>query len=121
MSFEPTSRSLTQCERYSNAALTRALDGLGQRMRCDLAAGLLHMPPILFLDEPTIGLDVAVKARIRAFIKTIQHERGVTVLLTSHDLGDIADLCRRLIMIDSGKVVFDGHSIRSPHDSDATA
>jgi len=81
---------------------------LGQRMRCDLAAGLLHAPPILFLDEPTIGLDVAVKARIRAFIKTIQRERGVTILLTSHDLGDIADLCRRLIMIDNGKIVFDG-------------
>jgi ABC-2 type transport system ATP-binding protein len=81
---------------------------LGQRMRCDLAAVLLHAPPILFLDEPTIGLDVAVKTRIRAFIKTIQRERGVTVLLTSHDLGDIADLCQRLIMIDQGKIVFDG-------------
>lgn len=81
---------------------------LGQRMRCDLAAALLHSPPILFLDEPTIGLDVAVKARIRTFIKTIQRERGVTVLLTSHDLGDIADLCQRLIMIDKGSIVFDG-------------
>jgi ABC-2 type transport system ATP-binding protein len=81
---------------------------LGQRMRCDLAAALIHEPPILFLDEPTIGLDVAVKARIRQFIKQIQRERGVTVLLTSHDLGDIADLCRRLIMIDKGRIVFDG-------------
>jgi len=81
---------------------------LGQRMRCDLAAVLLHAPPILFLDEPTIGLDVAVKARIRAFIKTMVRERGVTILLTSHDLGDIADLCRRLVMIDQGKIVFDG-------------
>jgi ABC-2 type transport system ATP-binding protein len=81
---------------------------LGQRMRCDLAASLLHAPPIVFLDEPTIGLDVAVKARIRAFIKTLQRERGVTILLTSHDLGDIADLCRRLIMIDKGRIVFDG-------------
>jgi ABC-2 type transport system ATP-binding protein len=74
-------------------------------MRCDLAAGLFHMPPSLFHDEPTIGLEGAVKARIRAFIKTIQHECGVTVLLTSHDLGDIADLCRRLIMLDNGKIV----------------
>jgi ABC-2 type transport system ATP-binding protein len=81
---------------------------LGQRVRCDVAAALLHAPPILFLDEPTIGLDVAVKARIRAFIKQIQRERQVTVLLTSHDLGDISDLCRRLIMIDQGKIVFDG-------------
>lgn len=81
---------------------------LGQRMRCDLAATLLHTPSILFLDEPTIGLGVAVKARIRSFIKTMQHERGVTVLLTSHDLGDIADLCQRLIMLDKGKIVFDG-------------
>jgi ABC-2 type transport system ATP-binding protein len=81
---------------------------LGQRMRCDLAAALLHAPPILFLDEPTIGLDVAVKARIRSFIKTIQRERGVTILLTSHDLGDIADLCRRLVMLDQGRIVFDG-------------
>ena len=81
---------------------------LGQRVRCDVAAALLHSPPILFLDEPTIGLDVAVKARIRAFIKKIQSERKVTLLLTSHDLGDISDLCQRLIMIDQGKIVFDG-------------
>ena len=81
---------------------------LGQRMRCDLAAVLLHAPPILFLDEPTIGLDVAVKARMRAFISSIQRERGLTLLLTSHDLGDIADLCQRLVMIDGGTIVFDG-------------
>ncbi len=81
---------------------------LGQRVRCDVAAALLHSPSILFLDEPTIGLDVAVKARIRAFIKQIQIERHVTVLLTSHDLSDISDLCQRLIMIDQGKIVFDG-------------
>jgi ABC-2 type transport system ATP-binding protein len=81
---------------------------LGQRMRCDLAASLLHSPPILFLDEPTIGLDVAVKARIREFIKRIKRESGVTILLTSHDLGDIEDLCERIVMIDRGKLVFDG-------------
>ncbi len=81
---------------------------LGQRMRCDLAAALLHAPPILFLDEPTIGLDVAVKARIRHFIKEINQQRGVTVLLTSHDLDDIEDLCTRLVMIDQGQIVFDG-------------
>jgi ABC-2 type transport system ATP-binding protein len=81
---------------------------LGQRMRCDLAAALLHAPSILYLDEPTIGLDIAVKTRIRQFIKRINYERGVTVLLTSHDLGDIEDLCTRLIMIDQGQIIFDG-------------
>jgi ABC-2 type transport system ATP-binding protein len=81
---------------------------LGQRMRCDLAASLLHSPAILFLDEPTIGLDVAVKARIRDFIKRINHEREVTILLTSHDLGDIEDTCRRLVMINQGQIVYDG-------------
>jgi ABC-2 type transport system ATP-binding protein len=81
---------------------------LGQRMRCDLAASLIHSPPVLFLDEPTIGLDVAVKARMRDFIKRIIRESEVTVLLTSHDLGDIEDLCERIVMIDRGTIVFDG-------------
>lgn len=81
---------------------------LGQRMRCDLAASLLHSPAILYLDEPTIGLDVAVKARIRDFIKRINRERDVTILLTSHDLGDIEDTCRRLVMINQGHIVYDG-------------
>jgi ABC-2 type transport system ATP-binding protein len=81
---------------------------LGQRMRCDLAASLLHAPSILYLDEPTIGLDVAVKERIRQFIKRINRERGVTLLLTSHDLSDIEDMCSRLMMIDQGRIVFDG-------------
>ena len=81
---------------------------LGQRMRCDLAASLLHAPPILYLDEPTIGLDVAVKARFREFIRTMHRERGLTVMLTSHDLGDIEELCDRMVMIDRGKIVYDG-------------
>lgn len=81
---------------------------LGQRMRCDLTASLLHSPDILYLDEPTIGLDISVKEKIRQFIKRMNKERNVTVLLTSHDLGDIEDLCTRLVMIDKGKVVFDG-------------
>lgn len=81
---------------------------LGQRMRCDLAAALLHSPPILYLDEPTIGLDIAVKVRIREFIKRINQERQVTVLLTSHDLGDIENTCERLIMINDGRIVYDG-------------
>ena len=81
---------------------------LGQRMRCDLAASLMHSPPIIYLDEPTIGLDVAAKEHIRRFIRRSNLERGVTVLLTSHDLGDIEDLCDRMIMIDGGKILFDG-------------
>ena len=81
---------------------------LGQRVRCDLAASLLHEPQVLYLDEPTIGLDVSVKARFREFVRRSHDERGLTVLLTSHDLGDIAHLCERLIMIDGGKIVYDG-------------
>jgi ABC-2 type transport system ATP-binding protein len=81
---------------------------LGQRMRCDLAAALLHSPRILYLDEPTIGLDVAVKARIRQFIRHINQAEGVTVMLTSHDLQDIETICQRMILIDKGRVVIDG-------------
>lgn len=81
---------------------------LGQRMRADLAAALLHDPALLFLDEPTIGLDVVAKERIREFIKTINRERGTTVILTTHDLGDVEKLCERVIMIDRGKIMFDG-------------
>ncbi len=81
---------------------------LGQKARCDLAAAVLHSPAILYLDEPTIGLDVAVKERLREFIRRANREQGMTVLLTSHDLGDIESLCRRLVMIDRGKIVYDG-------------
>ena len=81
---------------------------LGQRMRCDLAAALLHSPPVLYLDEPTIGLDVAVKARFREFIRHMHERRGLTVMLTSHDLGDIEELCDRMLMIDRGRIVYDG-------------
>lgn len=81
---------------------------LGQRMRCDLAAALIHSPKVLYLDEPTIGLDVAVKARFREFIKTLHGERGLTVMLTSHDLGDIEELCPRMMMIDRGAIIYDG-------------
>jgi ABC-2 type transport system ATP-binding protein len=81
---------------------------LGQRMRCDLAASLIHSPSVLYLDEPTIGLDVAVKARFREFIRYMHEHRGLTVMLTSHDLGDIEELCDRMIMIDKGRIVYDG-------------
>ena len=81
---------------------------LGQRMRADLAAALLHDPSLLFLDEPTIGLDVVAKERIRSFIRQINRERGTTVILTTHDLGDVEKLCERVIMIDHGRLMFDG-------------
>ena len=81
---------------------------LGQRMRCDLAAALLHKPRILFLDEPTIGLDVVAKENVRRFLREIREKEGVTVILTTHDLGDIEQLCSRVIIIDKGRVHFDG-------------
>ncbi|MEM7533893.1 MAG: ATP-binding cassette domain-containing protein [Chloroflexota bacterium] len=81
---------------------------LGQRMRGDIAAALLHNPDILYLDEPTIGLDVVVKERIRQFIKEINQERSTTVILTTHDLADIGALCERIIIIDHGKIIYDG-------------
>ena len=81
---------------------------LGQRMRADIAAALLHNPKVLFLDEPTIGLDVVVKDSIRKAIQKINRESGTTVILTTHDLEDIELLCERIVMIDKGKKVFDG-------------
>ena len=81
---------------------------LGERMRCDLAAALLHNPPLLFLDEPTIGLDVVAKDHIRAFLKEINRAERTTILLTTHDLSDIEELCKRIIIIDKGKILFDG-------------
>lgn len=80
---------------------------LGQRMRAEMAMALLHEPKILFMDEPTIGLDVLAKDRIRDFLRTINRERNVTIILTTHDLKDIEEICPRLIMINQGKVMFD--------------
>lgn len=81
---------------------------LGQRMRCEIAAALLHEPSILFLDEPTIGLDAVSKIAVRKFIKKINEERGVTVVLTTHDMSDIEALANRLILIGKGKKLYDG-------------
>ena len=81
---------------------------LGQRMRGELTAALLHDPAILYLDEPTIGLDVVAKARIRAFLTALNRDEGTTVLLTTHDMGDIERLCRRVIIIDRGGILYDG-------------
>ena len=81
---------------------------LGQKMRCEIAATFLHNPKIVYLDEPTIGLDVFVKENIRKFIKDINKEKNVTVILTTHDLNDIEDVCDRIILLDKGEIIYDG-------------
>jgi ABC-2 type transport system ATP-binding protein len=86
---------------------TRQLS-LGERMKCELAAALLHRPKVLFLDEPTIGLDVAMQARMRQFIRDYNERHGATVVLTSHYMEDVAALCPRIVVIDKGHLVYDG-------------
>jgi len=86
---------------------TRQLS-LGERMRCELAAALIHRPTVLFLDEPTIGLDVSMQATIRRFIRQYNERHGATVILTSHDMDDVAALCPRVVVIDKGKISYDG-------------
>lgn len=81
---------------------------LGQRMKCEFVAALLHNPKILFLDEPTIGLDVIASLKIREFIKSINQEFKTTIILTSHNMNDVSELCRRVILIDHGQIKFDG-------------
>ncbi|MGG1675588.1 ATP-binding cassette domain-containing protein [Neobacillus sp. NRS-1170] len=81
---------------------------LGQRMRCEIASSLIHNPNILFLDEPTIGLDAVSKIAVRQFIKTINQEKGVTVILTTHDMNDIEALAERVILIGKGTLLYDG-------------
>jgi ABC-2 type transport system ATP-binding protein len=93
---------------------------LGQRMRGDLAAALVHDPELLVLDEPTIGLDVISKATVRAFLTRLNAERGTTILLTTHDLGDVERLCRRVMVIDHGRLAYDGSlpRLRAALDAD---
>jgi ABC-2 type transport system ATP-binding protein len=81
---------------------------LGERMKCEIAAALLHRPQVVFLDEPTIGLDVTMQRRIRAFIAEYNHRSGATVLLTSHYMADVAALCKRVIVIHHGRLLYDG-------------
>lgn len=81
---------------------------LGQKMRANIAVALLHDPSTLYLDEPTIGLDVIAKSRIRSFIRELNKEKNTTVILTTHDMDDIEQICDRLIMIDMGQIIYDG-------------
>jgi len=81
---------------------------LGQRMLCDITASFLHNPQVVFLDEPTIGLDISIKAKMRSVIKELNRTRKTTILLTTHDLGDVEALCQRIIIIDKGKILYDG-------------
>lgn len=97
---------LFEIEEYKNVPVRKL--SLGQRMRCEIAASLLHEPEILFLDEPTIGLDPVAKSSIRDLIRRANQEAGVTVFLTSHDAGDIESLCKRTVIINEGSAVFDG-------------
>lgn len=93
---------------------------LGQRMRCDIAASLVHRPAVLFLDEPTIGLDVLAKENIRSFLRDLNGKDGTTIILTTHDMNDIEQLCKRLIILDKGRIIHDGPTDelkkRFPHD-----
>ena len=99
-------KKLLELDEFINSP-ARSLS-LGQRMRADLCAALLHEPDLLFLDEPTIGLDVVAKERIREFVQHTNRDRGTTVILTTHDMADVQKLCSRTLIIDHGKLLFDG-------------
>lgn len=99
-------REILELDAFINTPV-RSLS-LGQRMRADLCAAFLHNPSLVFLDEPTIGLDVVAKQRIREFVQYINKEKGTTILLTTHDISDVQKLCERVMIIDLGKILYDG-------------
>ena len=113
----PEARHRTNLERFVEILdLGPLLDtpvrqlSLGQRMRGELTAALLHDPEVVYLDEPTIGLDVVARGAVRDFLSEVNRERGTTILLTTHDLGDIERLCARMLIIDHGRVIYDGRT-----------
>jgi len=107
--FEETVKELTDLLELGDLVgkPTRQLS-LGERMKCELAAALLHRPKVLFLDEPTIGLDVSMQATVRGFIRAYNERSGATVLLTSHYMEDVVQLCPRVVVIDHGRLIYDG-------------
>jgi ABC-2 type transport system ATP-binding protein len=107
--FEATLKELVELLEIGDLVTkpTRQLS-LGERMKCELAAALLHRPKVLFLDEPTIGLDVSMQARMRQFVRDYNQRHGATVILTTHYMEDVAALCPRVIVIDKGRLVYDG-------------
>ncbi len=110
LEYQSTIKLLTEALELQNIINTPVRQlSLGQRMRCEIAASLIHNPKILFLDEPTIGLDAVSKMAVRQFIKTINQEKGVTVILTTHDMNDIEALADRVILIGKGQLLYDGH------------
>ena len=107
--YEETLRELTDLLELGGLVEKPARQlSLGERMKCELAAALLHRPRVLFLDEPTIGLDVSMQATVRAFVKSYNERFGATVLLTSHYMEDVIQLCPRVIVIDHGRIIYDG-------------
>jgi ABC-2 type transport system ATP-binding protein len=99
-------RDILDIDKFINIPVRQL--SLGQRMRADICAALIHNPPIVYFDEPTIGLDVVVKENIRTFIKEVNRENRTTVLLTTHDVRDIEKLCSRVMVIDKGQIMYDG-------------
>jgi ABC-2 type transport system ATP-binding protein len=93
---------------YPTSGEARVMGSLGERMKCELAAALLHRPSVLFLDEPTLGVDVTMQTRIRQFIAEYNQTHGATILLTSHYMADVTALCRRVIVIHHGRILYDG-------------
>jgi ABC-2 type transport system ATP-binding protein len=107
--FEETLRELTDLLEIGDLLGKPARQlSLGERMKCELAAALLHRPRVLFLDEPTIGLDVSMQATVRGFVKAYNERYGATVLLTSHYMEDVVQLCPRVVVIDRGRLIYDG-------------
>ncbi len=109
MQFEETLEELTALLEVKDILKVQVRKlSLGQRMKCELIAALLHSPKVLFLDEPTIGLDVVSQKKMRDFIRDYNQKKKSTIILTSHYMGDVKELCQRVIIIDKGRVVFDG-------------